>query len=69
MASVSVGALRRKLRSVWPLLDERARRLTAASEAMALPYGGVSLVAFGAEARGEDHLQRAIPVCWLRWTV
>ena len=44
MASVPVAALRKKLRSVWPLLDERARRLTAASEAMALPYGGVSLV-------------------------
>jgi hypothetical protein len=44
MASVSMAALRQKLRSVWPLLDERARRLTAASEAMALAYGGVSLV-------------------------
>ena len=44
MASVSIGALRQKLRSVWPLLDERARRLTAASEAMALAHGGVSLV-------------------------
>jgi hypothetical protein len=29
---------------VWPLLDERARRLMAASEAMALAYGGVSMV-------------------------
>jgi hypothetical protein len=44
MASVSIAALRQKLRSVWPLLDERARRLTAASEAMALAHGGVSLV-------------------------
>ena len=33
-----------KFRSVWPLLDERARRLMAASEAKALGYGGVSLV-------------------------
>lgn len=29
---------------VWPLLDERTRRLMAASEATALGYGGVSLV-------------------------
>jgi len=36
--------LRKKLRSVWPLLDERTRRIMAASEAMALGYGGVSLV-------------------------
>src|SRR5712691_2851359 len=31
-------------RAVWPLLDERARRLMAASEAKSLGYGGVSLV-------------------------
>ena len=37
-------ALRKKLRSVWPLLDERARRLVAASEALTLSYGGVSAV-------------------------
>jgi transposase len=29
---------------VWPLLDERTRRLMAASDASALGYGGVSLV-------------------------
>jgi hypothetical protein len=33
-----------KLKAVWPLLDERARRLMAASEAAALGFGGVSLV-------------------------
>lgn len=33
-----------KLRSVWPLLDERTRRIMAANEAIALGYGGVSLV-------------------------
>ena len=33
-----------KFRSVWPLLDERTRRLMAASEALALGYGGVSLI-------------------------
>ena len=36
--------LREKFESVWPLLDERTRRIMAASEAMALGYGGVSLV-------------------------
>jgi DDE family transposase len=36
--------LRAKFDSVWPLLDERTRRLMAASEAKALGYGGVSLV-------------------------
>jgi hypothetical protein len=39
-----VSALRKKFRSLWPLLDERARRLMAASEAMALSRGGVSAV-------------------------
>ena len=36
--------LRQKFRSVWPLLDERTRRLMAANEAVNLGYGGVSLV-------------------------
>ncbi len=36
--------LKRRLRSVWPHLDERTRRLTVANEAMSLGYGGVSLV-------------------------
>ena len=36
--------LRRKFALVWRLLDERTRRLVAASEALALPYGGVSRV-------------------------
>jgi len=36
--------LQAKLLSLLPHLDERARRLVAASEAMALPRGGVSLV-------------------------
>jgi len=39
-----LAELTAKFRSVWPLLDERARRLMAASEATALGYGGVSLV-------------------------
>ena len=33
-----------KFRAIWPLLDERTRRLMAASEAKALGHGGVSLV-------------------------
>jgi hypothetical protein len=36
--------LAQKFAAVWPLLDERGRRLMAASEAMALAYGGVSVV-------------------------
>ena len=36
--------LKRKFKSVWPLLDERTRRVMAASEAIGLGYGGVSLV-------------------------
>src|SRR6266849_5586764 len=40
----SLAELTAKLRSVWPLLDERTRRVMAASEARALGYGGVSLV-------------------------
>ena len=36
--------LKDKFDSVWPLLDERTRRIMAASEAKALGYGGVSLV-------------------------
>ena len=37
-------SLRQKLAEVWPLLDERSRRLLAATEARALGYGGISLV-------------------------
>jgi len=33
-----------KLRAIWPLLNERTRRLTAANEALQIGYGGVSLV-------------------------
>ena len=36
--------LRRKLRAAWPHLDERTRRIMAASEALSLGYGGVSIV-------------------------
>jgi hypothetical protein len=40
----SPDALAQKLSLIWPHLDERARRMTAASEARALGYGGVSAV-------------------------
>jgi hypothetical protein len=40
----NTSGLEEKLASVWPLLDERTRRLTAASEARALGHGGISLV-------------------------
>src|SRR6266566_888875 len=40
----NVRRLRQKFAAVWPLLDERTRRLMAASEALGLAYGGVSLV-------------------------
>ena len=40
----TVFELKRKFRSAWPHLDERTRRIMAASEAMSLGYGGVSVV-------------------------
>jgi hypothetical protein len=58
-----IGTLRQKFRAIWPLLNERTRRLTAASEAIQLGYGGVSLVhrASGlsrkAIAKGIDEIQ------------
>jgi hypothetical protein len=40
----NLAELTEKFHSVWALLDERTRRIIAASEAMASGYGGVSLV-------------------------
>jgi hypothetical protein len=40
----SLTELKRKFRLAWPHLDERTRRIMAASEAMSLGYGGVSVV-------------------------
>src|SRR5208337_599297 len=37
-------SLRRKFSDVWPLLDERSRRLMAANEARSLGYGGISRI-------------------------
>jgi hypothetical protein len=39
-----LAELTAKFHMMWPLLDERARRLMAAGEAKTLGYGGVSLV-------------------------
>lgn len=66
MKVVSAEMLGRKFASVWPMLDERARRLMAASEAEALEYGGVSLVhracglSRNAIARGIEELRAGI---------
>ncbi len=40
----TLAELKAKFRAIWPFLDERTRRLTAASEAKALGHGGISLV-------------------------
>ena len=40
----SDAGLARKFSAVWPLLDERTRRIMAANEAIGLGYGGVSIV-------------------------
>ena len=40
----TLSELTAKFTTLWPLLDERARRLVAASEAKALGHGGVSVV-------------------------
>ena len=39
-----LSELKRKFRTAWPHLDERTRRIMAASEALSLGYGGVSAV-------------------------
>jgi len=39
-----ITTLEEKFRAIWPLLDERTRRITAANEATALGHGGVSIV-------------------------
>jgi len=54
-----------KFLAVWPLLDERARRIMAASEAIEIGNGGVSMVrrACGlsrrAIAKGMTEIQQA----------
>lgn len=41
---IALDELKQKFQDVWPLLNERTRRLMAANEAKSLGYGGVSLV-------------------------
>ena len=41
---ITLPELIQKFQSVWPLLDERDRRIMAANEAMSLGFGGVSAV-------------------------
>ena len=43
--SNSSELLKRKFRAAWPHLDERTRRIMAATESVSLGYGGVSVVA------------------------
>jgi len=40
----TVPTFKRKLARLWPYLDERARRVVAATEALQLGYGGISRV-------------------------
>lgn len=40
----SIEKIRAKLTTLWPFLDERTRRLTAANEALSIGHGGVSIV-------------------------
>jgi hypothetical protein len=44
MRDEELAALRERVTQLWPHLDERARRLFAASEARALGYGGITLM-------------------------
>src|SRR5450756_160950 len=44
MTSRSEAVLEQNLGAVWPMLEERTRRLLVANEALALGYGGVSRV-------------------------
>ena len=39
-----LAGLKQKFHAVWPLLDERTRRVMAASEALSLGFGGISEV-------------------------
>lgn len=63
----TIAALTQRFQTVWPLLDERTRRLMAANEARGLGYGGISLVrrACGlsrkAIAKGMREIERGLP--------
>src|SRR3990172_4809518 len=63
LAVGSLAELTAKFRAVWPLLDERMRRVVAPNDALAFGYGGGSLVdgAWGwgrnARARGIEEIE------------
>jgi hypothetical protein len=40
----NIAELRKRLRKLWPHLNERSRRMTAAAEAVRLGHGGITLV-------------------------
>ena len=40
----ALAGLKQKFNAVWPLLDERTRRVVAANEALSLGFGGISEV-------------------------
>ena len=40
----TLAGLKQKFQAVWPLLDERTRRVMAANEALSLGFGGISKV-------------------------
>ena len=56
----SCRAERKVSQAVWPLLDERTRRLMAASEARSLGYGGVSMVGQACGAVAESRVRRGM---------
>jgi len=72
---VALRDIRKKLRRLWPHLNERSRRMLAAAEAAQIGYGGVSLVSracglsrvtiikgigeLGAPALPEDRIRRS----------
>ncbi|MGH8349900.1 MAG: ISAzo13 family transposase [Pseudomonas sp.] len=65
----ALAELKRKFRAIWPHLDERTRRMTAANEAVGLGFGGISLVrrACGLSRQaitrgiGEIKIKKALP--------
>jgi len=62
----SVALLTKRFASVWPILDERTRRIMAANEAIGLGYGGISKVRLAcglsrkAIAKGIHEIQNGI---------
>jgi Rhodopirellula transposase DDE domain len=59
----TIERIRRKFQSMAPLLDERSRRQWAATEAIELPYGGITSVAI---ATGLSRMTITTGICELR---